>query len=210
MVALESLASSAGAILLEPVGADDGVLDQAAQADAGVVSLDAWEGHLVDPRVRSVISSVAPGGQIAVCINAPPKDLSAEQLAERLRPKLDLVKARSHRVGDATIVSGIRRAAIVGARRKELRGLAHDIEPSVLVGRSGLTDAIVAAATEAVERHGLIKVKLTPQATLEKREASEALAWAIGAQLIQRVGKVAVLYRADVPLKPPQRNLRRR
>ena len=79
----------------------------------------------------------------------------------------------------------------------------------ILIGRSGLTRSIVEATLSAVERHGLIKVKLTPQSTEDKDEAAQALAWATGSHLVQRVGKTALLYREDVTLDPPSKRVRR-
>jgi RNA-binding protein YhbY len=48
-----------------------------------------------------------------------------------------------------------------------------------------------------------VKAKLTRACEHEKVAACDDLAWATGAQCIQRVGRTAVLYRADVPLDPP-------
>ena len=68
----------------------------------------------------------------------------------------------------------------------------------------------MAAAETALQRHGLVKVKLTPQCKLEKGEAARALAWGTGGDLVQRIGKTALLWRRDVPLDPPGKQSGRR
>ena len=59
------------------------------------------------------------------------------------------------------------------------------------------------AAEAGLLRHGIVKVKLTRACDLEKSQALDDLAWATGAETVQRVGKTAVLYRRDVTLDPP-------
>lgn len=206
--AFTSLQDSAGAQRVPP-----GTPGLSEPADCGAVSVDRWESHLVDERVRTVVAAVAVGGTVAVVIDDPPQGQSPEKLAETLRPILDLKRARCHRLsgGASIIISGTRRRGLTGAKRKELRGLAHGLEPSLLVGRAGVSAEIVAAAKTALQRHGILKAKLTPQANLDKDRAADDLVWATGAQLVQRVGKTVVLYNPDVPLDPPvSKNPRRR
>src|SRR5690606_21999606 len=101
------------------------------------------------------------------------------------------------------LLAGARRKQLSRDRVKELRGLAHSLDATVLVGRAGLEAGVIAAAREAVERHGLIKVKLTSQSDLDKHVAARDVAWATGSQLVQRIGKVAVIFRPDAKLHPP-------
>jgi RNA-binding protein YhbY len=68
---------------------------------------------------------------------------------------------------------------------------------------------VVEATRTALERHGLIKIKLTPQSTEDKDGAAIALSWATGSHLVQRVGKTALLFREDVELAPPVKKVRR-
>lgn len=65
------------------------------------------------------------------------------------------------------------------------------------IGGKGLTDPVVAEVALALEHHELIKVKLAA----EDREARDAMIATLvartGAALVQRIGHVAVLYRAS-------------
>ena len=82
---------------------------------------------------------------------------------------------------------------LTGRQRKSLRGLAHRLEPVVLVGREGVTDAVVRAVAEALLTHELIKVRLhEPE---DKKSDALALADGAGAALCGLVGHTVILYR---------------
>ena len=189
--AVTSLAGSAGAIV-----ADEGPVSH------GLVDLESFPAPLVPERVKALITRVLPGGVVVVVVHQPPEG-HVNELAARLGPCLDLREVQAERDGLVLLLRGRRRAALSKDRIKELRGLGHAIEASVLVGRPGLTPEIVAAARAALERHGLVKAKLTPQCEVDKDVAGDELAWATGAVLVQRVGKTMLLHRPDVKLEPP-------
>ena len=190
-VAVRSLAGSAGAT--EP---EEGPVQR------GLVDLEGPPDPLVPDRVKQLVERVAPGGTVVAVIHQP-GDGNSNELAAQIGPCLDLNEVNAEREGHVLILRGRRRKALAKARVKELRGLGHAIEASVLVGRQGLTPEIVAATRAALERHGLVKAKLTPQCELDKESASRDLAWATGSKLLQRIGKTALLYRPDIKLEPP-------
>ena len=81
------------------------------------------------------------------------------------------------------------------AERKALKAKAHKLEPVVQIGAKGLTDEVLAEVERALEAHELIKVRA---GGLERAERDAALATLVertGAQEVQQVGKVFVLYR---------------
>lgn len=86
--------------------------------------------------------------------------------------------------------------ALSPSQVRHLRGLAHALKPVVQMGAKGLSDALLAELEIALNDHELVKVKLAA----EDREARDALLPALversGAALVQRIGNVAVLYRA--------------
>jgi len=82
---------------------------------------------------------------------------------------------------------------LTGRQRKTLRGRAHRLQPVVLVGRDGVTDAVLRAVGEALTTHELVKVRLhEPE---DKRSAAESLAEGTGAALCGLVGHTVILYR---------------
>ena len=84
---------------------------------------------------------------------------------------------------------------MTSAQARFLRGAAHDLKAILQVGGKGITDALVAEVSGALELHELIKVKVAA----EDREVRDAmigdLAGRAGAALVQRIGHTAVLYR---------------
>ena len=82
---------------------------------------------------------------------------------------------------------------LTGKQRKQLRGLAHALEPVIHVGHAGVTYAVTRAIDAALQTHELIKVRLhEPE---DKKGASTALAQQTGAALCGLVGHTAILYR---------------
>ena len=81
------------------------------------------------------------------------------------------------------------------AERKQLKARAHRLEPVVLIGTQGLTDDVVKEVELALKAHELIKVR-APDLEREAREdALKALCERTGAQSVQEIGKVFVIYR---------------
>ena len=82
-------------------------------------------------------------------------------------------------------------------QRKSLKGRAHKLEPVVQIGAKGLTDEVVAEIDRALKAHELIKVRA---AALERHAREETLLLICektGAQAVQQIGKVFVLYRKN-------------
>jgi RNA-binding protein len=203
---IASILTSAGAVNVDLADATD-----TAALDAAIVTLPWAVNALVPDSAKDVVVRVKTHGRVCAVITGVPVDVHDNAVAKAVGPTLDLhqVDVSDDRTDGAVLIRGVRRAKLQRVKLKRLRGLGHDLEPSVLVGRSGIDEDVVGATLEALLRHGLVKVKLTPQATIDKKVAANELAWATGAQLVQRVGKVAVLYRPDVKLEPPVARRRR-
>ena len=81
------------------------------------------------------------------------------------------------------------------AQRKELKARAHKLEPVVLIGGKGVSDAVIAEVDRALRVHELIKVRAPGLERDQREEALKALCERTGAEAVQRIGKVLVLYR---------------
>jgi RNA-binding protein len=79
--------------------------------------------------------------------------------------------------------------------RSHLKARAHPLEPRVQVGQAGLTDRLAAEVDRALAAHELIKVKILGDDRRERAAIAGALAARTDAALVQRVGKVIVLWR---------------
>lgn len=81
------------------------------------------------------------------------------------------------------------------AQRKEKRGEAHHLDPVVLIGADGLTDAVVKEADLALKAHGLIKVRMFSDSRPDREAALATLADRLSAAPVQHIGKLLVLFR---------------
>jgi len=82
------------------------------------------------------------------------------------------------------------------ADKKKLRAEAHTLNPVVMIGQSGLTAAVLAEIEQALDSHELIKVKIRAERE-ERKLISEKICADTGAELIQVIGQIAVIYRLN-------------
>ena len=81
------------------------------------------------------------------------------------------------------------------AQRKEHRSLAHHLDPVVMVGNDGLTDAVKKEISNALDAHGLIKVRVFSDDRTARDALFQSLTEELGAAPIQHIGKLLVLWR---------------
>jgi RNA-binding protein len=81
------------------------------------------------------------------------------------------------------------------AERKALKAKAHKLDPVVHVGAKGLTDEVIAEIDRALHAHELIKVRAASLDRDAREEAFGRIAEKTGAQAVQHIGKVFVLFR---------------
>ncbi|MEI7994002.1 MAG: ribosome assembly RNA-binding protein YhbY [Methylococcaceae bacterium] len=82
------------------------------------------------------------------------------------------------------------------ADKKKLRAEAHTLNPVVMIGQSGFTVAVLAEIEQALSSHELIKVKIRAERD-ERKVISEKICTDTGAELIQTIGQIAVIYRMN-------------
>jgi RNA-binding protein len=80
-------------------------------------------------------------------------------------------------------------------QKKYLRGLAHGRDPVVMVGQSGLSDAITRELDTALTAHELVKVRARVGDREERDLILGELASQTGSELVQRIGNVGVFFR---------------
>ena len=85
--------------------------------------------------------------------------------------------------------------ALAGRQIRQLRSLAHNLAPVVIVGKSNVTESTVEQASEYLEKHELIKCSVLDTSALSTREAADELAEHLGAEVVQVIGRKFTLYR---------------
>jgi putative YhbY family RNA-binding protein len=78
-----------------------------------------------------------------------------------------------------------------------LKARAHALDPVVLIGAGGLSPVVLAEIERSLKSHELIKVRV-PGADRSGREAIlEEICRRTGAQPVQHVGKIILLFREN-------------
>ena len=83
------------------------------------------------------------------------------------------------------------------AERKSLKARAHRLEPIVIIGGKGLTGEVLAEIERALQAHELIKVRAAGLEREAREQALAAICGKTGAQAVQHIGKVLVLFRKN-------------
>ena len=80
-------------------------------------------------------------------------------------------------------------------QRAQLRAMANEMETILQVGKSGIGDNLVKQVDDALEKRELMKLRTLETCPLSSREAADAIAQAVGADVVQVIGSKFVLYR---------------
>lgn len=92
---------------------------------------------------------------------------------------------------------------------RRLRRIAHHLNPVVSIGDSGVSDAVVAETERALTDHELIKVRIHSESRDARREYAAELSERCGAESVQSIGKIVVLYKANPTPNPNLSNVLR-
>lgn len=84
---------------------------------------------------------------------------------------------------------------LTGKQRAYLRSLAQKEDTILYVGKAGITDSVITQAQEALAARELVKGKVQENCLYTAREAQELLCEACGAEGVQVIGKVFVMYK---------------
>lgn len=84
---------------------------------------------------------------------------------------------------------------LTSKQRADLRAKANGLDTILMVGKSGVTDQVIAEADKLLEARELVKGRVLDSALLSAREASDAICTATGADGVQAVGSKFVIYR---------------
>lgn len=84
---------------------------------------------------------------------------------------------------------------LTSKQRAEFRAQANTLETTLIVGKEGITDAVIAEADRLLTARELVKGKVLETALMSAREVSEAICEATGADGISCVGYKFVIWR---------------
>ena len=84
---------------------------------------------------------------------------------------------------------------LTSKQRSNLRALASTLSPLTQVGKNGITDTVISALDEAIEKKELIKITVLENADLDAKSAGFEIAEKLGAEFVCATGKKLVFYR---------------
>ena len=84
---------------------------------------------------------------------------------------------------------------ITSKQRSYLRSLAHNIDPTVYIGKAGVTDNVIKEIDQCLEARELVKIKLQEGAELDAKTVANERAPGIRAEFVQAIGRKFTLYR---------------
>lgn len=87
---------------------------------------------------------------------------------------------------------------LTGKQKRYLRSLAHHVSPLVQVGKSGITGNLVEQVDLQLEAHELIKIAVLETSPISRDDVAVALCEETGADWVQSIGRLLVLYRKSV------------
>ncbi len=90
---------------------------------------------------------------------------------------------------------------LTSKERAELRSQANTLETTLMVGKGGVTDSVIAEAETQLTARELVKGKVLEGTMMTPREVSDAICEATGADGVAVIGTKFVIYRFSEKLQ---------
>ncbi|GLU41531.1 YhbY family RNA-binding protein [Pseudomonas sp. NBRC 100443] len=94
--------------------------------------------------------------------------------------------------------------ALTQEQKKQFKSIGHHLKPVLTVAENGLTESVMAELERALNDHELIKVQFRITERDDRRALIDELCRNGSCELIQTIGKMALVYRRN---PKPNRNL---
>ena len=88
------------------------------------------------------------------------------------------------------------------SQRRELKARAHALDPIMSIGGAGLSPAVLAEIDRSLKSHELIKVRVSGADRPGREAIVEEICRRTGAQPVQHIGKILVLFRENPEPSP--------
>lgn len=98
---------------------------------------------------------------------------------------------------------------LTAKEKRRLRQVAHHLQPVVTIAERGVSTSLVAEARRALTDHEIIKARISVADRGVARELGESLAAQCDCEIVQVIGRVWVLYRANPDADPQLSNVAR-
>ena len=83
------------------------------------------------------------------------------------------------------------------SERLALKGRAHALKPTVMIGNSGLTESVLKEIAQTLKIHELIKIRVLNDERAQREAILEAICTQLNAAPVQHIGKILVIYQPN-------------
>lgn len=97
--------------------------------------------------------------------------------------------------------------ALSSEQKKAYKRIGHHLKPVVLVSEQGASEGVLAEIDRALNDHELIKIRLSVADRETKQALIDQICSQTGAELVQVIGKMAILLRRNKKANPNLSNL---
>lgn len=94
-------------------------------------------------------------------------------------------------------------------QKKQYKSIGHHLKPVLTVADNGLTEGVLAELERALSDHELIKIKLNILDRESRLESIAQLCKTGHADLVQVIGKMALIYRKNAKVNKQLSNIHR-
>ncbi|TBU97906.1 ribosome assembly RNA-binding protein YhbY [Stutzerimonas kirkiae] len=82
-------------------------------------------------------------------------------------------------------------------QKKHYKSIGHHLKPVLIIAENGLSEGVLAELERALNDHELIKVQLRLNEREDRQAVIAQLCASAGCELVQSIGKVALVYRRN-------------
>lgn len=86
---------------------------------------------------------------------------------------------------------------LTSKQRAELRARSNPLDTTLMVGKEGITEGLIASARQQLEVRELVKGRVLETALMSAREVSDQLCERTGAEPVQVIGSKFVIYKKN-------------
>lgn len=99
--------------------------------------------------------------------------------------------------------------ALTQEQKKQFKSIGHHLKPIVTVAEQGLSEGLMTELERALSDHELIKIQLRLSDRDDRAAILTELCQQSSAELVQSIGKVALIYRKNPNANPKLSNVLR-
>ena len=84
---------------------------------------------------------------------------------------------------------------LTGNQKSYLKGLSHNMQPIIQIGKNGVNEMLVKTIEDALEARELIKVSVLQNCLEEPKMMAEDIADVLEAEVVQVIGRTIIFYK---------------